>query len=165
MVDPEAEDLEVTYSWVSLVAWIWVCVIVLGVSGGALLSEDRDLGDVAAGAIGAPLALVSLIYLVSRLALRTPRYVIGSAGFEDHRPFQPVLVPWSTVCGVTIGGHSRGRRCIFLAIENEAMIDGSWPWWMRGWGWQPGEVRLSDWLVRTSLDEMEAAIRSRVGRS
>ena len=162
MSSPTSSDLDVRYSRVSLAAWILVCVLLIAISSGMALSSDSDLGQRATGVIVGPLALTNLAYLVSRLVARQPRYVIGSAGLEDRRAFQRVFVPWSSVRGVSIGRPLRGRRCIFLTLMDGAEVEGSWPWWMRGWGWQPGEVRISDWLVLTSLDEMAAAIESSV---
>lgn len=159
-------DLVVRYSLVSLVAWIWLCVILIAASVGMVLTGDRGLGELATGIIVAPLAAANLVYLVSRLVRRVPRYVIAKAGFEDHRGFQRVSVPWSDVSGVTVGRrrHSRGRRCIVLSLREGSVVNGSWPWWMRGWAWETSEVRFSDWLVRVSLNDMESAIQARLAR-
>lgn len=107
VTDRPPDDLVVRYSWVSLTAWIFVSLIGLAASVGAVASTDRDFGDIAAGVVGGPPAVVTLAYLVAKLFRGKPRYVIGSAGFEDHRASDRVFVPWHAVSGVSTGRRSR----------------------------------------------------------
>lgn len=157
----DVDDFVIRYSVVSLVAWIFVCVIAVAASVGVVFGAERSAIDVILGSIAVPVALAILLHLTSRLVRRPPRYVIGKDGFEDHRPLSRVFVPWSAVVGMSVGRPSKGRRCIFLRLREGAAVDGEWPWWMRGWGWQPSEIRFSDWLVQSSLQEIESAIRER----
>lgn len=73
VTDRPPDDLVVRYSWVSLTAWIFVSLIGLAASVGAVASTDRDFGDIAAGVVGGPLAVVALAYLVAKLLRRKPR--------------------------------------------------------------------------------------------